>query len=277
MIHNTLISMSASPQERPLRVVQITDTHLCADPHAHLMGLNTQNSFLAVLECLRRDPKPVDLVLVTGDLVHDGSPAGYQRLGAALATLQVPVYCLPGNHDLPATLGVILNEGQVRTRPEAIHGGWAFVFLDSTRPDSDAGHLSEMELERLAGTLERHRNAPTLVCLHHNPVPVGSRWMDTMAVDNGAALFALVDRHPQVRGVLWGHVHQVFEAERNGVRLLASPSTCVQFQPGCDAFALDAASPGYRWLELMAGGQISTGVERLDGYPLELDTQAGGY
>lgn len=262
---------------RPLRVIQITDTHLCADPKARLMGLNTQTSLLAVLARLRQEPVPPDLVLATGDLVHDASPAGYRRLGAILASLGVPVYCLPGNHDQATTLAAILNEGRVRTVPEAMQGGWALLFMDSTLPDSDAGHLSETELERLATALERHRDLPTLICLHHNPVPVGSVWMDTMAVDNGDDLFALLDRHPQVRGLLWGHVHQVFEAERNGVRLMATPSTCIQFQPGGDTFALDPAPPGYRWLELTPEGGIHTGVRRLEGYPLDLDTEAGGY
>ena len=70
---------------------------------------------------------------------------------------------------------------------------------------------------------------PTLVCMHHQPVNVESAWIDTMAIENAEALFDIIDRHQQVKGLLWGHVHQTFEATRLGVRLMASPSTCVQF------------------------------------------------
>jgi len=106
---------------------------------------------------------------------------------------------------------------------------------------------------------------------------VGSRWLDAMAVDNADELFRLIDAAPQVRAILWGHVHQVYEGERKGVRLLSCPSTCVQFLPGSDGFALDTLPPGYRWLTLYPDGRIDSGVERLPAYPAGLDTRAAGY
>ena len=41
----------------------------------------------------------------------------------------------------------------------------------------------------------------------------------------------LLAHHPQVRGVLCGHVHQEYDALHQGVRFLATPSTCIQFMP----------------------------------------------
>jgi Icc protein len=108
-------------------------------------------------------------------------------------------------------------------------------------------------------------------------VPIGSPWLDTMMVDNAAEFFAVLDRHPQVRAVLWGHVHQTCDQVRRGVRLLASPSTCIQFQPQSAGFALDEAAPGYRWLELHDSGVIETGVVRLENYSATLDRNSGGY
>jgi hypothetical protein len=75
-------------------------------------------------------------------------------------------------------------------------------------------------------------------------------------------LLAVIDRHPTVRAVLWGHIHQVFDATRNGVRYLGSPSTCIQFRPGVDRMLLDAQLPGARWLLLGNDGGIQTGVSR---------------
>jgi Icc protein len=106
---------------------------------------------------------------------------------------------------------------------------------------------------------------------------MGSRWLDTMAVDNAGEFLAVIDRHPQVRGILWGHVHQTFDRQRNGVRLMATPSTCIQFLPGSDDFALDTAAPGYRWLSLHPDGRIETGVERLEEIPGSLDLASAGY
>ena len=81
-------------------------------------------------------------------------------------------------------------------------------------------------------------------------------------------LRAQLVQYDNLRAVLWGHVHQEFDADRNGVRLLSTPSTCVQFAPGADEFALHAAAPGYRWLTLNADGSIDTDVMRLPDAPV---------
>jgi Icc protein len=59
-------------------------------------------------------------------------------------------------------------------------------------------------------------------------------------------------------------VHQNYDALRKGVRLLATPSTCAQFLPNSDDFALDPRPPAYRTLELRADGSLLTEVVWLD-------------
>jgi 3',5'-cyclic-AMP phosphodiesterase len=260
-----------------LRIVQFTDMHLYADTRRDLLGVPTEQSFLDTVQQARRDHWPVDLVLATGDLVHDLDAATYQRLHTHLAALAAPVYCLPGNHDDPALMRAHLCSASVWFSKSVDRGVWRVVLLDSTVPGSDGGHLAAAELSQLDALLGSAAGRHVLVCLHHNPVPVGSPWLDTMMVDNAAEFFAVLDRHPHVRGVLWGHVHQVCDEMRNGVRLLASPSTCIQFQPRSPGFALDEAAPGYRWLALHDNGVIETGVARLANYSATLDRRSGGY
>ena len=72
-----------------------------------------------------------------------------------------------------------------------------------------------------------------------------------------------------MRALTWGHVHQAWEGERRGVRLLATPSTCAQFLPASDDFAVDTRPPAYRILELAADGGIQTGVVWLDRFAAE--------
>ena len=91
------------------------------------------------------------------------------------------------------------------------------------------------------------------------------------------AFFAIVDRHPQVRVILWGHVHQEFAQRRNEVLLLAAPSTCLQFLPGSERFAVEEIPPGYRWLDLYPDGTLKTGIERLAQMPGSIDLSARGY
>ncbi len=79
----------------------------------------------------------------------------------------------------------------------------------------------------------------------------------------------LLDAHPQVRAISWGHVHQSLDTRRRGVRLLATPSTCVQFLPLSDQFALDRRPPAYRRLTLHADGTLDTEVVWLERHDAE--------
>jgi 3',5'-cyclic-AMP phosphodiesterase len=261
----------------PLQLLQFTDTHLFADAAGALLGVNTEQSLQAVLNLARQRHWPPDLVLTTGDLVHDGSVQAYARFLRHFSDLGVPVYCLPGNHDDAPILRARLQQPSVRTLDHVVQDHWQFCLLDTSVPGSEGGHLAEAELQRLDAQLTAHPDHHALVCLHHQPVPMGSRWLDTMAVDNADALFAVLDRHPQVRGLLWGHVHQDFHQQRQGVQLIASPSTCIQFAPVSTEFAIDDTPPGYRWLRLHADGRIDTGVERIADIPAGLERASHGY
>lgn len=259
-----------------LHVLQLTDTHLYADPVGTLLGVNTMESFQRVICHFRDVHWPIDLLLATGDLVHDASPGGYAAIGRTLAGFGVPVFCLPGNHDAPAAMREHLTGKDIRTDTVVDHGDWRFVMLDSVIPGEEGGHLAADQLRQLDAAL-RDTDRHVLVCMHHQPVAVGSAWIDTMAIDNPDALFEIIDRHDNVRGLLWGHVHQTFEAHRGPVRLMASPSTCVQFAPLIDQFKVDEEPPGFRLLALLPDGSIESEVVRTEDIPHGLEVTSLGY
>lgn len=260
-----------------LRVLQLTDTHLFADPDGRLLGLKTLGSLNQVLKQAQQSLGPVDLVLVTGDLVHDASPSGYARLHERLSTLGAPVYCLPGNHDEPEVMAKLLKGNPVSTPASVQNNNWQIVLLNSKLPGSEGGHLGKDQLAQLESCLATHPNNHALVCLHHQPVSVGSTWIDTMELDNADEFFAIIDSHPQVRGILWGHVHQSYESERKGTALLSTLSTCFQFIPKKDGFGIDEEPPGCRWLALLPDGTIKTGILQIDTIPDSIDRSSTGY
>jgi Icc protein len=267
----------AEPADRPILLLQLTDLHLYAEPDGRLLGQNTRRTLELVIELARARHWPPHAIVLTGDLVHDERIEGYRFLKQRLAQLGVPCHCIPGNHDRVGLLANYLDPAAIASLRIVTIGGWDLALLDSTIPFEEGGHLAPRILDGLDHHLAAARGRPTLICLHHQPVPVGSRWMDGMMVDNGAELIRLAERHADLRGVVWGHVHQAFDEERHGTLLLATPSTCVQFMPGSDVFALDALTPGYRWLCLFPDGRIDTGIERVDAYPDPLIQRAGGY
>jgi Icc protein len=260
-----------------IRLLQVTDTHLYADPAQCLLGLNTLSTLDQVLAQAQQQLGTPDLILATGDLVHDASDAGYKRLRDRLAQIDCPAYCLPGNHDLPSKMGRLLNQGNVHCVPRVPYHDWMLLFLDSTIPNETGGNLNPAQLAELEATLDAHSGLHTLICLHHQPVPVGSQWIDSIGLNNSAELFEVVNRHTQVKGLLCGHVHQHFEGRRGHIKLMATPSTCIQFMSGQDDFAIDHCPPGYRWLALLPNGEIRTGVELLAEMPSGLDLASMGY
>ncbi len=244
---------------RATRLVQLTDTHLFGDATARLRGVCTAESLRRVLRHAAASISAADAILATGDLVQDDA-TGYAQLRAQLAPLGKPALCLPGNHDALGHWTTALAGAPFHTGQWHDFGAWRIVMLDSAVAGSDAGHLGPAQFDVLDSALRGSVERPTLVCVHHQPVPVGSRWLDAIGIDNGAELLAVLRQHPQARGVLWGHVHQAFDAEQDGLRLMATPSTCFQFAPRVDEFAGDDRPPGYRVLELHADGRIDTEV-----------------
>lgn len=249
---------------KPQRILQFTDLHLFAEPDHRLYGQCTRERFEQVLALAQATTDwPPSAILFTGDLVHDERAEGYRYLRQCIDALGCPCFCIPGNHDCADLLAAEVEAGADRDFRAERLGPWDLLLLDSTKQGSNAGRLRPQTLAALKQHLQPPHQRPTLVALHHQPIPIGSRWLDTMQVENGADLVALSGRYPQLKVILWGHVHQAFDRQLQGTRLLATPSTCSQFKPGSDDFAEDRLPPGYRWLELQPHGGVRTGIERL--------------
>ncbi len=261
------------------RVIQVTDVHLYAKRWQTLLGLNTYQTFQAVLQELQIHHWPADAVLATGDLTQDGSISAYQLLREALTPLQTPVYFIPGNHDQPQVMDQILPGGLISKQRQVLLGPWQIILLDSTVPDQVGGYLDRTQLDYLTSCLAQYPDYYALVCLHHHPVNIDCDWMADIGLANGTEFMDLISQYPQVRGVLWGHIHQEFQQYYQGMLLMASPSTCVQFKPQTNQFSLDTELPGYRWLDLTADGTIQTGIRRLTslGQGLTINMAAKGY
>lgn len=257
-----------------LRVLQLTDTHLTADAAGTLLGMPPHETLRRVVAAARTEAP--DLVLHTGDLVQDRTPAAYAALGPLLRPLEAPCYWIPGNHDAEPMMGAALSGAPFRPRRSFEAGGWRFLLLNSAVPGKVHGRLSARTLQWLDAQLTAHADAPTLIALHHAPVPVDAAWLAPLNLQHPERLRARVDTHPQVRLVLFGHIHQALDARWEQAALYGCPSTCFQFAPHTETFALDAAAPGYRRLTLHPDGTFTTTVQRVT-VPFSPNADATGY
>jgi Icc protein len=241
-----------------VRLMLFSDPHLFANPSGSLRGVNSLASLQRVLADVAARKLKLDALICTGDIVND-EPEGYTHFARELAALEKPVYCIPGNHDDPSHLRHALAAPPFQVGGHADLGAWRIVLLDSCLPGQARGHLASTELQALDAALSASDRF-ALICVHHHPVSMASRWLDAVGIDNAEELFEVLDAHPQVRAICWGHVHQSFDERRHGVRLLATPASGAQFLPLADHFAVDSRPPGYRRLTLRADGNIETEV-----------------
>ena len=255
-----------------IRILHVTDPHLHADPATQLYGVPTDRSFRAVVErALGDDQWQPDVVLATGDLVEDRSQQGYERFREIMQPCGLPILCLPGNHDDPARMSQILNEDNFSFCATHDIGPWRVIMLNSHLPGDEGGQLSESELARLDATLADSNERHVLVCVHHQPIDMGSQWLDGYGLRNGIELLAILAQSPRVRGVLWGHVHQASDRKYQGLRMLSTPSTCAQFTPGTETCVMDVRPPGFRRLTLKEDGDLETEVHWLDDWTVAGD------
>lgn len=247
----------------PLSIAQLTDIHLFANENLELLGLSTIQSFQAVIKRLGSlQPQP-DLLLLTGDLSQDGTPRSYEHLQNLLSPLQTPTYWLPGNHDCISAMQQVLNRAPISPRKAFQQKGWNFLLVNSSVPGCVHGQLSPKTLDWLDFQLNFLGNYPTVVALHHPPFYVNSDWLDTSTLQNPEELFAVLDCNPQVKIVLFGHIHQEFYCQRQGVHYLGTPSTSIQFEPESSNFSLDHEEPGFRLLSFYPDGSWETQIERV--------------
>jgi Icc protein len=247
-----------------LRVLQITDMHIRSAPGNEFMAsrIDTDATLQTVLDEIHENEPADSIVVATGDLVHDPLEASYQRLKLRLNGSCNRYYLLPGNHDDAVLARKILNRDNSWCVGQHAFGEWLMLFLDtSQQPEQSEGLLSKAELSRLERTLAVSGHRHVMLFLHHPPVSIGSSWMDRIGLRNADALFAITDRYPQIKGMVFGHIHQQFDGARKGIRMIGSPSTCIQFKPGTGQCEIDTLPPAYRWFEFRADGTFETGVK----------------
>jgi Icc protein len=208
-----------------------------SDPHIRV-GPNDQGSAAALEAAVRSvlalEPPPV-AVLVTGDLADGSTPAEYARFRELIAPLPMPVHVIPGNHDQELDW-----EG-----PRAVGcGDLRVVLCDTMRPGRDDGHI---DLDWLAAELAP--TEPTIVAMHHPPVPIGIGGLDAIGLPESerAGLAALLERSPHVLRVIAGHVHRSAFAGLGGTPVATCASTNLQarLEIGSDGFTIVPEPPAF--------------------------------
>lgn len=256
--------MRDTPIIESVDLLQITDTHLFAEEKSEFLGITPNQSFNSVLSEIALSKLTFDAILATGDIAQDQSPQAYKRFVDGIARWSQPCYWLEGNHDQQDTMQACMHSEQISTNKCIdIGANWMVVMLNSQVNGKPYGLLEKSQLDFLQSCIDKNPTHYFLVCQHHHSIPVGSAWLDQHQLKNADEFWSLIEGLPQVKAVLCGHVHQDFDQNYRGVRVMTTPSTCIQFKMDSDEFALDNLQPGWRTLRLKSNGELETQVYRL--------------
>lgn len=227
--------MAAARADRPVVIAQFSDLHVTTAGRRNSYGIDTAAGLSRCIAHLAALDVAPDLLVLSGDLVDEGTASEYQRLRTMLDAVQIPLCMMPGNHDRRAPLRQVFADHAYLGAAGRMHyhrdvRGLRLIALDSVIEGREGGDLDEAQLQWLDGLLRDAPGQTALVLLHHPPVATGFSRMDriSVATESAAQLGRVIAGHPQVRAVLCGHVHRSVQAVWQGVQVSVCPSAAFQ-------------------------------------------------
>ena len=245
-----------------IKLVHITDMHLSKSKKTLYKELNPFDSYIEVLSNIKQSNWKPDALIVTGDISNDGSIESYKNAFNEFTSLKIPILCIPGNHDCKENLITCLTQN-ISSRLQII-SDWMFIGLDTSQKANPSGFLNSNELSTLKTRIEEHCKKNIIICLHHQPVLISSKWIDEIGLENKEEFFEMIEKYKNIKGIFFGHIHQEFNSNLNNIGIHGTPSTCRQFKPGKKKFELDVLPPAYRRIELSRNGTINSNVVWMD-------------
>lgn len=245
-------------------MIQITDTHLLEYPHLEFVGMHPEQSFHAVIDLMRQQHPQIDLIVNTGDLAQTPTPVTYNRYVQHMQQLNIPFFHTPGNHDDVAHFP--FHEADPTQLTVIELGKWCIILLNSAQPERIDGRIAEVQLQQLSTLLTKYHDHHVILACHHHPFAMQSAWIDQHKLKNSSDLLETIQPFSNIKAILCGHVHQDSIHHWQGIEFLSTPSTCIQFKPKSDKFALDEQHPGYRYIRLKANGELETHIYRLPNF-----------
>lgn len=274
MSKGTDMALSTQKNQEDWTIIQISDTHLMNKDDLEFVQMNPAKTFRAVINDIQSRYPNIDAIFHTGDLAQIAVPETYQYYLSFMKQLAIPHYQIPGNHDDVE----IFPFHQGTNNVHAIHlGQWSVILLNSAVKNHVYGLITEEQLSQLDQLLTQYKDQHIIITCHHHPFEMKSKWIDHHILKNSNHLTHILTKHHNVRIALFGHVHQDSLNRWNNIHFYSTPSTCVQFKPKSENFALDQQAPGYRVLHLKKNGEFETKIHRIDNDIVTINSDISGY
>lgn len=222
--------------------IQISDCHI--DSNNQSMSVNSSVNLEKVVDKITTIQS--DTLLISGDLTHNGTPHSYKKLKKILVPIETDIFVISGNHDDSDNLA---NEFGNCLFDSITLGAWDIMNINSVQAGKISGFVTKNTLAELDKQLHNSNAKYNLIVLHHPIVSMNSNWDDALSLKNPQDLFFVLKKHPKVQAVLFGHAHESAEFDKNGLKIIACPSTAVQFS--------DERRIGFNYYTLFDDGRLA--------------------
>ena len=220
-----------------MSIAQISDTHIALDtPDADRRICDFERT-IADINALDRAP---DVIVHTGDIVHNGRQDEYAQAAAILAKARAPVYVLAGNRDDRANLRVAFSPlGYLA--PDSDFIDYAIedypvrlIAVDTLNSSSNKGDYCPERVRRLIDLIDAEITKPIAVFAHHPPfeVQVGPDPLNFESPEMMARLRRALQHSGRVVAVFNGHVHRAAEGHVGSIPTVVVPCIATSLRKG---------------------------------------------
>ena len=218
-------------------IVQISDTHI--DPEDENAQARIRDLERCVGDINGLDTLP-DVVIHTGDLAHNGTPAKYAEAARILSKLRCPLHITAGNRDdrtalnsaFPHSCKLLSDSPYIQYSVETYP--LRLVAIDTLSGTSNQGSFCQERAHNLQNMLAENPSKPTAIFMHHPPFEVRQSdypWQFDSR-EEIEILEQALEGHGQVVRVFCGHSHREVEGKIAGVLVSSVPSVAVDLRLG---------------------------------------------
>jgi 3',5'-cyclic AMP phosphodiesterase CpdA len=218
-------------------IAQISDTHIALDAPDADRRIRDFARTVADINAL--DPTP-DVIVHTGDIVHNGRQDEYAQAVAALANARAPVYVLAGNKDSRANLHAAFSSGGYLS-PDSEFIDYAIedypvrlIAVDTLSSGSNKGDFCRARLRRLIDLIDAESGKPIAIFMHHPPfeVTVGPDPLHFETPEIMSRLRRALQHSGRVVAVFGGHVHRAAAGRVGSIPATVMPSVATTLRKG---------------------------------------------
>lgn len=218
-------------------IVQISDTHIALDTPDADQRIRDFECTIADINALDSAP---DVIVHTGDVVHNGRPDEYAQAMRILAKARAPIYVLVGNKDDRANLRAAFSaRGYLAPDSEFIDYAIEdypvrLIAVDTKSLGSNKGDFCSERAKRLTDMIDAKTTKPIAVFAHHPPfeVPVGPDPLNFETPEMMARLSQALQHSGRVIAVFSGHVHRGTAGQVGSIPATVMPSIATTLRKG---------------------------------------------